>query len=138
MPSSELKPIKFTVAFDEADGEGIVFFGNYFRLAHRALEAYLPQVGIPWKEWFANKDWGVPLRHVEADYLLPLRPGETFNVVIRLAEMGESSVHFAYEFLNAEGNPAARVKTSHVFVERSNFRKLAIPPSIRDRLSKIN
>src|SRR5213080_1680366 len=106
------KPLKFTVSFDDADSEGIVFFGNYFRLAHRALEAHLPGLGIPWKEWFANKDWGVPLRHVEAEYLQPLRPGDAFDVVIKVLELGESSVHFGYDFLTAEGKPAAKVKTS--------------------------
>jgi len=120
-----------TVSFDDADGEGIVFFGNYFRLAHRALEQHLPQLGIPWPEWFANKDWGVPLRHVEADYLQPLRPGDQFRVVVQVAELGESSVHFAFDFLDASGKSAARVKTSHVFVGRSTFKKVPVPESVR-------
>src|SRR4051812_33600871 len=108
------KPIKMTVKFDDADGEGIVFFGNYFRLAHQALEQWLPQVGIPWKEWFANKEWGVPLRHVEADYMQPLRPGDEFSVVVRVAELGDTSVHFSYEFQDGAGLTLSRVKTSHV------------------------
>jgi 4-hydroxybenzoyl-CoA thioesterase len=129
------KPIPMTVAFDDADGEGIVFFGNYFRLAHRALEQHLPQLGIPWREWFANKEWGVPLRHVEADYLQPLRPGDLFHVVIQVSEVGENSVHFSYEFLAVDGKPLARVKTSHVFVGRGTFKKVPVPESLRARLS---
>lgn len=136
MTPASIKPIKFTVRFDDADGEGIVFFGNYFRLAHQALEQHLPHIGIPWKEWFANKDWGVPLRHVEADYLQPLRPGDEFLVTVTVVEVGESSVHFSYEFVNADDKPAARVKTSHVFVGRTTFKKLPVPDSIRERLLK--
>lgn len=129
-----MEPLKFTVNFDEADGEGIVFFGNYFRLAHRALEAYLAQIGFPWEEWFKNKDFGVPLRHVEADYLRPLRPGDTFIAVIRISEIGESSVTFDYEFQDPAGKPLAKIKTAHVFASRKDFKKMTIPESIRHRL----
>jgi YbgC/YbaW family acyl-CoA thioester hydrolase len=127
--------LKFTVPFDEADGEGIVFFGNYFRLAHRALERWLPLVGISWREWFDNSEWGVPLRHVEADYLRPLRPGDEYEVRIAVAELGESSVHFAYEML-MQGAVAARLKTSHVFVSRKEMKKRPVPADIVERLKK--
>lgn len=132
--SQPLDPLKFSVAFDEADGEGIVFFGNYFRLAHRALEAHLPRLGVTWTEWFKNPDFGVPLRHVEADYMKPLRPGEDYLVDVAVAEMGESSVHFAYEFRSLNGEVLARLKTSHVFVSRLEMKKITIPTSIRERL----
>lgn len=128
------KPLGSQVPFDEGDVEGIVFFGNYFRLAHRSLEQWLPTVGIPWEEWFKNKDWGVPLRHVEADYFRPLRPGDHFEAKITVIEMGESSVHFAYEFLNTKGETLAKLKTSHVFVTRPEMQKYKVPEEIRARL----
>ena len=127
-------PVRFTVAFDEADGEGIVFHGNYFRLAHRAFEAWLPQCGIAWHEWFKNPVFGVPLRHVEADFLSPLRPGDTFDVVITVQEIGRTSVHFNYEFRDASGKAAARLKSSHVFVSRKDMSKIEIPEDLRRRL----
>ncbi len=129
-------PLVFQVPFDESDGEGIVFFGNYFRLAHRALEQWLPTIGIPWDEWFKNKDWGVPLRHVEADYLRPLRPGDYFEAKILVVNIGESSIHFAYEFVDKKGEVLAKLKTSHVFVSRAaqEMKKLKIPDDVRSRL----
>lgn len=128
-------PLQFTVPFDETDGEGIVFFGNYFRLAHRALEQYLPLIGIPWAEWFKNPEFGVPLRHVEADYMKPLRAGDAYQVKIKVLEIGESSVHFEYEFTDPQGASLSRVKTSHVFVTRNGpMKKLSIPDSVRERL----
>jgi YbgC/YbaW family acyl-CoA thioester hydrolase len=126
----------FKVAFDEADGEGIVFFGNYFRLAHRALEAWMPTKGITWPEWFKNPAFGVPLRHVECDYLRPLRPGDEYYAAIQVLEIGDSSVHFSYEFTSPEGAALARLKTSHVFVSRPDMKKLAIPETIRRKLQQ--
>lgn len=128
--------LTFTVSFDEADGEGIVFFGNYFRLAHRALEAWVVTKGILWEDWFKNPEFGVPLRHVEADYLKPLRPGQSFDAVIKVEELGESSVHFSYEFTDITGAPIARLKTSHVFVSRTEMKKIKIPDLIRKQLQQ--
>jgi YbgC/YbaW family acyl-CoA thioester hydrolase len=128
-------PLKFIVPFDEADGEGIVFFGNYFRLAHRALEQYLPTLNISWNDWFKNPGFGVPLRHVEADYLKPLRPGEAYQVLMSVAEIGESSVHFSYEFSHPNGDVCARLKTSHVFVARPGMKKMTVPADIREKLA---
>ena len=127
---------RFTVAFDESDSEGIVFFGNYFRLAHRALEQWLVARGIPWGDWFKNPDFGVPLRHVEADYMKPLKPGESFDAAIRVDEVGESSVHFSYEFMAPDGTLLARLKTSHVFVDRRAMKKMEIPVHLRQRLTE--
>lgn len=135
MEHKTARTLKFTVAFDEADGEGIVFFGNYFRLAHRAFEQYIPLLGIPWKEWFSHPDWGVPLRHVECDYFQPMRPGQEFTVTIQVESLGESSAHFIYEFKDAGGKSIAKLKTSHVFASRKDFQKIKLPDGIRARLS---
>lgn len=125
--------VKTLIAFDDADSEGIVFFGNYFRLAHRALEQWLPLVGIPWSEWFSHADYGVPLRHVEADYLGPLRPGQAVEIGIGVRDLGESSVTFAYDFRVGD-RPTSALTTAHVFVNRHTRQKTAIPESLRARL----
>lgn len=128
--------IQCRAAFDDADGENIVFFGNYFRLAHRAFEQYVPLLGIPWTEWFANPDWGVPLRHAQADYFQPLRPGQEFTVKIQAGDISESSVQFHYDFMDSNRKLVARLKTSHVFVSRKQrFEKIPIPESVRAILS---
>jgi len=129
--------LTFTVAFDEADGENIVFFGNYFRLAHRAFEAWLPTVGIAWRDWFASDTYGAPLIHAEADYLGSLKPGDRFEVSITIARLGDTSVHFAYEFKNESGRSLARVKTSHVFVARGGGGKTRIPDPLRAKLAAV-
>lgn len=131
-----VQPYKILVPFDEADGEGIVFFGNYFRLAHRALEHFLPQIGIPWKEWFASEEYGVPLRHTEADYMQPLRPGDSLEVTVKIAKIGESSIDFTYEFRNGQSQPTAVLRTAHVFVSRTPMKKIPIPANIRANLEQ--
>ena len=130
-------PLRFTVAFDDADGENIVFFANYFRLAHRAFEAWLPTIGITWSEWFASDVYGAPLIHAEADFLGSLKPGQVFLVKIGLGRLGETSVHFEYEFTNENGRSLARLKTSHAFVSRAGTGKVPIPAPLRAKLAVI-
>jgi acyl-CoA thioesterase FadM len=136
---SDVKPFEFVVPFDEADGEGIVFFGNYFRLAHRTLEWFLPQVGISWESWFRHPEYGVPLRHAEAEYFRPIRPGDRIQVATEIVKVGESSVEFVFEFRGDGTNAAsARVRTVHVFVLRRPFgEKAAVPSELREKLTAL-
>ena len=127
----------FTVAFDDADGEGIVFFGNYFKLAHRTLERWLPTVGVAWKDWFAREDAGAPLVHAECDYLKPLRPGEEFFVTVQVLNVGRSSVSFAQHFKSKDQSPVARIKTVHAFIDRRSLTKTEIPITIRACLAPL-
>lgn len=133
---SVLMALQFKVAFDETDCEGLVFFGNYFRLAHRALESWLPIAGISWQEWFKNPDLGCPLRHAEAEFLRPLFAGDDYQVDVTVKEVGTSAVHFDLKFETLKGELVAKISTSHVFIDRKSKKKSTVPESIRERLLK--
>lgn len=131
MPNASLR---FRAAFDEGDSAGIVHFAHYFRLAHRALEAWLPSRGIPWEEWFASSRHAVPLRHADAEFFRPLRPGQEFDIAVEVEEIDDSTVKFAFLLLTCDGERIARVTTTHVFVSLPDFRRMDIPSGIRDRI----
>lgn len=122
---------KILVHFDDADPGGIVFFANYLKLAHRALEEALPKAGIPWEKWFGTKDYGVPLRHIEADYQKPIRPGTFIEVEQTLTKLGTSSVTFESLMKDDQGNLCAKVTHTHVFVDMKNKTSIQIPGEIR-------
>lgn len=123
------------VYFDECDSAGVVFFANYYRIAHRCLEDYLKEMRIPWTFWFANPDWIVPLRKSQAEYLQPLFAGQSYNVTIAMSRMGESSITFAFEILTEENEVCARLETTHVFVDKKKKRKIKIPQTLRTKLA---
>ena len=127
---------KILVHFDDADPGGIVFFANYLKLAHRALEEALPKAGIPWDQWFATKDYGVPLRHVEADYKQPIHPGTFIHVEQTVKRVGETSVTFASLLKNETGDLCATVTHTHVFVDMKTKQSIAVPEKIRAILEK--
>ncbi len=97
---------------------------------------YLPKIGIPWEEWFAHKDWGVPVRKSEVEYFNSLWPGESFEIRVGVLSVGDSSAQFGYEFVDGRGEIAAIAKTLHVFATRpvETMQKFSIPSKIRAKL----
>ena len=127
---------KIMVHFDDADPGGIVFFANYLKLAHRALEYALPKAGIPWEKWFRPESYGVPLRHVEADYRKPVRPGSYVDVEQKITRLGNTSVTFESELKNDQGELCAVITHTHVFVDMKTKNSINIPEDIRQVLAK--
>lgn len=127
---------KFFASFDESDPGGIVFFGNYYRIAHRAFENFVVACGLSWSDWFSGDDILIPLVHSEADYKQPLFAGKSYLCQIQVETLGASSVTFSYQFLTEEGQKTcAKLKTVHVFVKKASMSKIEIPEKFRSALS---
>ncbi|MBX7231300.1 MAG: acyl-CoA thioesterase [Bdellovibrionales bacterium] len=126
--------VELMVYFDDADPAGIVFFANYLRLSERALETILINEGIPWTDWFDHPEWGAPLRHVEAEYMNPLRPGQKCVIQQGVLRLGDSSVALQSEIYSHENQLCARVVTTHVFVDKVKLKKRPIPDHLRNFL----
>lgn len=123
--------IEMFVHFDDGDPAGITFFANYFRFAERAFELSLQNGPVTWRDWFDHPDWGVPLKHVEAEYRRPLRPGQKCFVQQSVEKIGDSSLVLLSHILDAEKDLCAVVKTTHVFIDKATLKKRSIPPAIR-------
>ncbi len=128
-----------TVRFHEADFRGILFFGRILQLAHTAYEEFVvAELGLTWDEWFATPEWLVPIKHAEATFHRPLRPGRSFQAEIEVARLSESSFEVVTRFVGLGGSTqelCAETRTVHVFVDGS-FRKIAMPAAIRARLER--
>jgi len=124
------KPIEQLIHFDDADPAGIVFFGNYYRLHHRALEQTLPQWGLKWEDFFRRPGVGFPVRHSEADYTKPIRPGTKVFISVAPEHIGTTSVTFKSEFretADPEASVIAVVKVTHVCVDVKTLKKTPVP-----------
>ena len=126
---------KFFAAFDDSDPGGIVFFGNYYRIAHRLFEQFLLQLGLSWSDWFSGQEILIPLVHSEADYKQPLHAGRTYLGKVWVETLGQTSITIGYQFLTEDGEKdCASLKTVHVFVDRKTMKKIEIPQAFRRRL----
>jgi YbgC/YbaW family acyl-CoA thioester hydrolase len=131
MSGAFTKPV--TIRFEHTDAEGIMFFGNIYRIVHDVYEDFAKHLGFEYKEWFQNAKWGAPLRKSECEYFAPLRPGHTYDVEVSIPTIGESSFTSRY-VVTSNGKQHAVVNLVHAFVDRAARTKTAIPSEIRGRL----
>lgn len=123
-----------TIYFRDGDPAQIMFFGHLFGFAHDAFEQFLLQAGLTWQAWFRSTEHIVPIRHTEADYKAPFFPGETYDIQVTVAHMGESSFKMKYVF--GKGSQThATVTMVHTFLDARTKQKISIPDFVRNCLS---
>ncbi|MES2855030.1 MAG: thioesterase family protein [Bdellovibrionota bacterium] len=121
------------IRFEHTDAEGIMFFPNVYRLIHATYEDFANHIGYPYKDWFQNTDWGVPIRKSECEYYAPMRPGQSFDIEVRITDLSDSSFTSNYA-ITMNGKKHADAKLVHVFVDRKTKSKTPLPTEIRGRL----
>jgi len=119
------------IHFDEADPAGIAFAGNLFTKVHRCLEDFLEKYGA--RSFFLEGPLGYPLRHIEAEYFRPLEALKTYNVEISVKHIGESSFQLQFE-VKSPTELSARLISTHVCCQKSDFKKNPLPQGLTDYL----
>jgi acyl-CoA thioesterase FadM len=127
-----------TVHFDEADPGGILFFGRVLTLAHRVFETVVvPRLVPEWDDWFRSDAFVVPIRHAEATFSHPMRPGRRHAADVEIVSVGTTSFEVRTRFVEEgeEGDRlCAETRVAHVFADPATFVKRPIPEAIRNRL----
>ena len=117
------------ISFKDADPAGILFFSRVYDIAHICLENFTIQSGLGWKFWFSNPDFAAPLIHSEAVYKSPILAGLPCEIEMRLAQISDHSLTFEFD-ISQRGQHTCKVKTSHVFISKSERTKIKIPEQI--------
>lgn len=124
---------KGQVRFHQADPAGWMFYGAIFQITHDCLEDFISFLDIPRADWFAHPRWAVPVRASRADYRVPLRVGDQFEIRVSLTQLGDSSLTLKYQICRG-ALLCAEVETTHVFIDTQTQRKCEIPAPFRTRL----
>ena len=127
-----------TVHFDEADPRGILFFGRILPVAHRVFEDFVvPALVARWEDWFLSDEFLVPIRHAEASFTGPMRPGGRYEAEVEIATIGATSFEVRTRFFDVGGREerlCAETRVTQVFADPATFTKQPIPREIRTRL----
>ena len=126
-----------TVRLPDTDAAGILFFGNYFRLAHDAYEAFMESIGFSLRHIVQEADFLVLIAHTEADYKKPLRLVDRASVELVVVSIGQTSFVLSYYFKDAQNDVAAKVKTIHVTVDKKSGDKIPLPEKLREKLESL-
>jgi 1,4-dihydroxy-2-naphthoyl-CoA hydrolase len=129
--------IETTVKLYDTDAAGIMFFGNYLRVAHDAYQAYLESCGFSFADALNEGKLLIPIVHAEADYMQPLAVGDKLTVELTAAKISTHSFVLKYRLCRPDSTPVAVVSTVHVTTNRSAKDKIELPITLRQALERI-
>ncbi len=126
-----------TVKLYDTDAAGIVFFGNYFRIAHDAYQTYLEKNGISFAQALRERKILIPIVHAEADYLQPAVVGDRLTIQMTCSKISEHSFVLRYLVKGPDGADLATVSTVHVMIELAGNQKIELPAPLKQALEQI-
>lgn len=131
-----MKKLELLVSFSDCDPAGVMFFANYFRLAHFAYET-LSKKYDAYDSIFNDEISIFPIVKAEAKYKKITRAGEKIVIKVAVAEIKEYLFKLQFEFYSEdEKELRAIVETCHFCVDKRNFEKIKIPQKVESFLSQ--
>jgi acyl-CoA thioester hydrolase len=114
--------------FSDTDPGGIVFFANFFKIAHFGYEQFFESLNLK-KNYFLDEEFVIPIVNSNANFKSPVKFGDTILCGIYVEKVGKSSFTLKYDML-VNDKIAAEVNTSHVFVKKNGFVKTDLPKDL--------
>ncbi len=129
-----------TIRFEDADARGVLFYGRLQALAHHAWEDFVVSELVErWEDWFESREFVAPIKHAEATFHRPLKPGHEYVVELTIGKVGESSLEVVTKFLDESGPEpvlCAEARVVKVLADPDTWKKVPIPPAMRERLMR--
>src|SRR5262245_63006340 len=121
------------VEFCETDMAGIVHFSNFFRYMEFAEQAFLRSRGLTVAWHDGGRRVGFPRRAASCEYLKPVRFEDVLEIAVTLAEIGNKSVTYSFDF-SCGGEVVAQGKLTAVCCREAtsgSMESISIPDNIR-------
>jgi 4-hydroxybenzoyl-CoA thioesterase len=84
------------IRFHHCDPAGIVFYPQYLVLCNELVEDWFDEgIGVNFFKLHAEMRRGVPMRHLEADFLAPSVHGDELTFTLGIEHLGGSSMRLA-------------------------------------------
>jgi 4-hydroxybenzoyl-CoA thioesterase len=131
-PFVSVKPIRF----HHCDPAGIVFYPQYFVLFNELVEDWFNEgLGIDFARYHTEERHGIPMAHIECDFLEPSKVGELLQFCLWVKKIGGSSLTLAVE---AKAGAEVRVRATLIVVQASLETRRAVPfsPELRAKLAR--
>ena len=119
---------KVRIYFDQGDPAHIAFHGQHTIITQRVMEEYVESLGIPWKEWYDNKELFLPVAQFNIQFKKPLYPGKEYLVEVQFVHIGRSSIKTEGRILTLQDeNICCTISAAYVCVGSDNFKSRPFP-----------
>ena len=124
------------IRFHHCDPAGIVFYPQYFVLMNELVEDWFNRgLGVDFARFHTEARRGIPMAHIECDFLAPSMVGEVLDWVLCVEKIGGSSLTLAVE---AKAGDKPRVRATLVVVHASLDTRRSVPftQEFREKLAR--
>jgi len=119
------------VRFGQTDPAGIVYYPNYFDMFNEIVEDWFEEeLGTSFRELHKVDNLGIPMAHVECDFLAPCTLGEMITLSLRATHLGRTSLHMEV-IVSAGQEVRVRANMVVVFVDLLTYRSVEPPEKLR-------
>jgi acyl-CoA thioester hydrolase len=105
------------INYYETDQMGVVHHSNYIRFFEEARLFWMQESGIPYDK-LEETGIIIPVTFVECQYKIPVRYGETVEILTSLAKFDGIKLEFTYEVVGADLGVRTTGKSGHCFVDK--------------------
>ena len=128
------------VEFRDTDAAGIAHFSVFFAWMEQAEHEALRQLGMSVVQRDGERTLSWPRVAASCDFLSPVRFEDELRIEVRVEELGDKSVTYAFDF-SCQGRPVASGRITAVCClldDHGGLSSVAIPPRIADRLRQLS
>ena len=120
------------VRFEETDGQGIVFYGNYVTYQDETFAQFLREIGYDYHS-LAAAGWDIHVVHVDLDYRDSAEFDDWLVNGMRIGAIRTSSMDFEYVCRNqSDGAVIAAGSVTHVAVDSDTGETTRVPDEFRE------
>jgi 4-hydroxybenzoyl-CoA thioesterase len=127
---------KKRIRFHHCDPAGIVFYPQYLILCNEIVEDWLAEgLGVGLEVLLNEHKRGMPMRHLEAEYLLPGLQGDLLEFQLSVLRIGGSSLNLVIE---AWGDNGMRFfcQQTVVWVDAESLKPIRIEDEWREKFGQ--
>jgi 4-hydroxybenzoyl-CoA thioesterase len=124
------------IRFHHCDPAGIMFYPQYFVLMNELVEDWFNRgLGVDFARFHTDARLGIPMAHLECDFLSPSTVGETLDWTLCVEKIGGSSLTLAVE---AKLGGDVRLRATLVVVQASLDTRRSVPfaADFREKLAR--
>lgn len=125
---------KLTAQVHDTDAAGVIYFANFYRMAHTAYESFMESIGFSIRYFLDQADCLPLIVHSQADYKKPIHTGDKLVIELVVEKVGINSYGLAYQIRDHDNELVADLKTVHVAVSKKTNGKTPLPTDFKKKL----
>ena len=122
------------IRFSHCDPAGIVYFPHYFDMFNGLIEDWYGQeLGYEYAELVMGSQYGFPFVHIECDFKIPSRMGESIDLTLLVDRVGGSSLGMNI-ICHVDGLERLRARLITAMISLKTHKPVPLPPALREKI----